>query len=152
MKNNECISISYYAYNNGCISGHQKQSNNRMCSIQLLMIPLLRMTGNASIIVCIVENWNAFIILHVILYFLHFTTNATPSVRPSQTYNPCISVNTPLPYILITNTAKQFLGGNLLRNSFDILQTCNIEWFINKYKWIICLRRPYRWSRVCGEM
>ena len=38
---NECNSIFYNAYNNGCISGHQKQSSNRMCSIELLMIPLL---------------------------------------------------------------------------------------------------------------
>ena len=45
---------------------------------------LLLMTGNASIIVCIVENWNAFIILHVILDISCFTTNVTPSVRPSQ--------------------------------------------------------------------
>ena len=41
MKNNECISIFYNAYNNGSISSHQKQSSNRMCSIELLMIPLL---------------------------------------------------------------------------------------------------------------
>ena len=45
---------------------------------------LLLMTGNASIIVHIVENWNALIILQVILDFLCFTTNVTPSVRPSQ--------------------------------------------------------------------
>ena len=31
------------------------------------------MTRNASIIVRFVENWNAFIIIHVILDFLHFT-------------------------------------------------------------------------------
>ena len=49
---------------------------------------LLLMTGIASIIVCIVESWSAFIIIHIILDFLHFTTNATPSVRPSQHY-PC---------------------------------------------------------------
>ena len=45
---------------------------------------LLLMPRNASIIVQIAENWNSFLILHVILNFLHFTTNATPSVRPSQ--------------------------------------------------------------------
>ena len=45
---------------------------------------LLLMTGNASIIAPIAGNWNAFIIIHVILDFLPFTTNATPSVRPPQ--------------------------------------------------------------------
>ena len=35
---------------------------------------LLLMTGNASIIVRIVENRNAFIILHLILDFLYLTT------------------------------------------------------------------------------
>ena len=87
------------------------------------------MTGNASIIVRIVENWNAFIILHVILDFLHFTTNVTPSVRPSQTYNPCVYVDAPLPYSLITNIATQLFGRNLLRNLCDILQTWDTEWF-----------------------
>ena len=42
------------------------------------------MPENASIIVYIVENPSAFIIIHVILDFLHFTTTATPSGRPSQ--------------------------------------------------------------------
>ena len=36
---------------------------------------LLMMPGNASIIVRIVENWNAFIIIHVILDFIHYTTD-----------------------------------------------------------------------------
>ena len=75
------------------------------------------------------RNWNAFIILHVILDFLHLTTNVTPSVRPSQTYNPCVYVDAPLPYSLITNIATQLLGGNLLRNLFDIRQTWDTEWF-----------------------
>jgi hypothetical protein len=44
----------------------------------------LQMPKNVSIIVCIVENWGAFIIIHVILDFLHFTTKATPSIRPSK--------------------------------------------------------------------
>ena len=35
---------------------------------------LFLMPGNASIIVHIVENWSAFIIIHVILDFLNFTT------------------------------------------------------------------------------
>ena len=91
---------------------------------------LLLMPGNASIIVHIVENWNAFIIIHVILDCLHLITKATLSVRSSQTYNPCIYVDTPLPYSLITHTATQFLGRNLLRNLLGILlQRCNIEWF-----------------------
>ena len=72
---------------------------------------------------------NAFIILHVILDFLCFTTNVTPSVRPSQIYNPCVYVDAPLPCSLIANTATQLLGGNLLRNSFDIRQTWDTEWF-----------------------
>ena len=42
------------------------------------------MPKNASSFVYIVENSNAFIIFIVILDFLCFTTNATPSVRPSQ--------------------------------------------------------------------
>ena len=42
------------------------------------------MPENASIIVHIVENWKAFIIIHVILDFLHYTTKVPPSVRPSQ--------------------------------------------------------------------
>ena len=90
---------------------------------------LLLMPGNASINVCIVENWNSFIILHVILDFLCFTTNVTPSVRPSQSYNPCVYVDAPLPYSLITNRATQLLGGNLFRNSFDIRQTWDTKWF-----------------------
>ena len=53
----------------------------------------------------------------------------TPSVRPSQTYNPCVYVDAPLPYSLITNVVTQFLGGNLLKNSFDIRQTWDTEWF-----------------------
>ena len=60
----------------------------QMCHLQLYwahsIAILLWMTRNASITVRIVENWNAFIILHVILDFLRFTTNATSSVRPSQ--------------------------------------------------------------------
>ena len=87
------------------------------------------MTRNAFIIVRIVENGNAFIILHLILDFLPFTTNVTPSVRPSQTYNACLYVDAPLPYSLITNIATQLLGGNLLKNSFDIRQTWDTEWF-----------------------
>ena len=35
----------------------------------------------------------------------------------------------PLPYSLITNTATQFLGGNLLRNLLGILHTGNTVWF-----------------------
>ena len=42
------------------------------------------MPEDVSIIVCIVENWNAFIIICVILDFLQFTTKAAPPVRPSQ--------------------------------------------------------------------
>ena len=114
-----CIHSSYPSMDKGIIC----------YSIEHILLLLASETRNASIIVRNVENWNAFIILHVILYFLRFTTNATPSVRLSQTYDPWIFVNTPLPYIFITNTATQFLGGNLLRNSFDILQTRNIEWF-----------------------
>ena len=45
------------------------------------------------------------------------------------TYNPCVFVDVPLPYSLITNKTTQFLGGNLLRNSWGILQKCDIEWF-----------------------
>ena len=45
------------------------------------------------------------------------------------TYNPCICVDTPLPYSLITNTATQILGGNLLRNLFDIQHTWDTVWF-----------------------
>ena len=37
-----------------------------------------------SIIVRIVENWNAFIILHVMLNFLHYTAKVIPSLRPWQ--------------------------------------------------------------------
>jgi hypothetical protein len=44
----------------------------------------LMMPENASIIACIVEIWNAFIILQVLLDFLHFTTKATPSVQPAH--------------------------------------------------------------------
>ena len=40
MNNNECISIFYNAYNNGCISGHQEQNFNRMYSIELQTIPM----------------------------------------------------------------------------------------------------------------
>ena len=39
-----------------------------------------------------------------------------------KAYNACIYVDTPPPYSLITNTATQFLGRNLLRNSLCILQ------------------------------
>ena len=38
--NNECISIFYNAYNNWCISRHQKQRSYRMCSIELQMVLL----------------------------------------------------------------------------------------------------------------
>ena len=90
---------------------------------------LLLMPGNASINVCIVENWNSFIILHVILDILHFTINATLSVRPSQTYNPSIYIDVPLPYSLITNIATQLLGQNLLWNSSCVLHMCHTVWF-----------------------
>jgi hypothetical protein len=90
---------------------------------------LLLMTGNASIIVHIAENWNPLIILQVILDFLRFTTNTTPSVRPSQTYNPCVYVDVPLPFSLMTNIATQLLGRNLLRNLFDILHSWDTELF-----------------------
>ena len=53
----------------------------------------------------------------------------SPSVRPSQTYNPCVYVDAPLSYSLMTNTATQLLGGNLLKNLFDIQQMWDTEWF-----------------------
>ena len=43
---------------------------------------LLLMPGDASIIVHMIENWNAFIIIHVLLDFLRCTTKAAPSMRP----------------------------------------------------------------------
>ena len=50
----------------------------------------------------------------------------------------------------MTNTATQFLGGNLLKNSSDILQTCNIEWFeqysikyLNIYAYILTRKHIY---------
>ena len=43
------------------------------------------------------------------------------------TYNPGVYVDAPLPYSLITNIATQFLGGNLLRNLFDILHLWDTE-------------------------
>ena len=77
---------------------------------------LLMMSVNASIIVHNVENWNAFIIIHLILDMLRTTTKATPSVRPSQyIVHVDINADTPLPYSLIANTAVQFLGGNLFK-------------------------------------
>ena len=90
---------------------------------------LLWMPRNATMIVCMVETWNAFIV-HLILDFLHLTTKTTPSVRPSQhPIHEDIYVDTPLPYSLITNTATQFLGRNLMRNLLGVLHMCNTVWF-----------------------
>jgi hypothetical protein len=53
-----------------------------------------------------------------------------PSVRPSQhIMHGDLYVDTPLTYSLITNTATQFLGGNLLQNSLGILHMWDTEWF-----------------------
>ena len=59
------------------------------------------------------------------LFTFHYKRDSI--CKAFTTSNPWIFVNTPLPYSLITNTATQFLGGNLLRNSLCILQTCDIE-------------------------
>ena len=91
---------------------------------------LLQMPRNASIIVCIVETWNAFIIIHLILDFLHLTTKSTPSVSPSQhIIHVDIYVDTPLPYSLTPNTTTQFHGRILIRNSLGKLHTCGTVWF-----------------------
>ena len=72
---------------------------------------LLLMTGNASIIVRIVESWNAFIIIHLILDKIHFTTKVTPSVRPSQhIVHVDINIDTPLPYSFIAIQPQNFLA------------------------------------------
>ena len=57
---------------------------------------------------------------------LRTTTKATPSVRPSQyIVHVDINADTPLPYSLIANTANQFLGRNLLRDSLGIVHAGN---------------------------
>ena len=93
----------------------------------------LLMPSNASIIVLMVDTWNAFILIHLILDFLHLSTKATPSVRPSQhIIHVNINVDTPDPYSLITKTVLQLLGRNLFRNLLGILWMCNSVW-IEKY-------------------
>jgi hypothetical protein len=75
------------------------------------------MPENALIVVCIVENWSAFVITRLILDFLHFTTNATPSVRSTKRIiHECLFICLFL-IDLYTNTSTQFLGRNALKNS-----------------------------------
>ena len=54
------------------------------------------------------------------LFTFHYKRDSI--CKTIKAYNACIYVDTPLPYSLITNTATQFLGRNLLRNSLGILQ------------------------------
>ena len=77
------------------------------------------------------RNWNTFIIFNVILDFLHFTTKATPSLRPSQhDMHADINVDTPPPYSLITNTVTQFLGRNLMKNLLGKYVRWCVDWGI----------------------
>ena len=80
-------------------------------------------------IVCIIENWYAFIILHEIFRHFLFNYKNYSFCASFTTYNPSIYIDTPLPYPLITSTSTQFLGRNLLQNLFGILHTCDTVWF-----------------------
>ena len=55
------------------------------------------------------------------LYMFYYKSDSI--CKTFTTYNPCRYDDTCLPYSLIKNTATQFLVGNLLRHSFDILHT-----------------------------
>ena len=61
------------------------------------------------------------------LFMFYYKSNSM--YKTFTTCNPCIYVDTPLSYSLITNTATQFLGGNLLRNLLGILHTWDTVWF-----------------------
>ena len=61
------------------------------------------------------------------LFTFYYKSN--PFCATCTTYNPCVYVDAPLPYSLITNIATQFLGRNLLRNLFEILHMWDTEWF-----------------------
>ena len=63
------------------------------------------MPENASIIVHIVEeNWKVFIIIHVVLDFLHYTTKVPPSVRPSQHIADMITIGLFFFNVVLVNT------------------------------------------------
>ena len=61
------------------------------------------------------------------LFTIHYERDSI--CKAFTTYNPCIFADTPLLYSLITNIATQLLGGNLLKNSFDIPRKWDTEWF-----------------------